>query len=138
MAATYLDRIVAQHRDAARADRRDTDDLMEQARTCPPTRGFRARLALASGPAVIAEVKRRSPSKGDLRAGLDPAELARQYESGGATCLSVLTDSDWFGGSAADLQAARSATGLPRCARTSPSTTATCSTPASWEPTVCC
>ena len=113
MAGTYLDRIVAQHRDAARADRRDADDLMEQARSCPPTRGFRARLASASRPAVIAEVKRRSPSKGDLRADLDPAELARQYESGGAACLSVLTDSEWFGGSASDLQAARSATSLP-------------------------
>ena len=113
MASTYLDRIVAQHRDAARADRRDADDLMEQARSCPPTRGFRARLASASSPAVIAEVKRRSPSKGDLRADLDPAELARQYESGGAACLSVLTDYEWFGGSASDLQAARSATSLP-------------------------
>ena len=113
MASTYLDRIVAQHRDAARADRRDADDLMEQARSCPPTRGFRARLASASSPAVIAEVKRRSPSKGDLRADLDPAELARQYESGGAACLSVLTDSEWFGGSASDLQVARSATSLP-------------------------
>ena len=113
MASTYLDRIVAQHRDAARADRRDADDLMEQARFCLPTRGFRARLASASSPAVIAEVKRRSPSKGDLRADLDPAELARQYESGGAACLSVLTDYEWFGGSASDLQAARSATSLP-------------------------
>lgn len=112
-AGTYLDRIVAQHRDAARADRRDADDLMQQARSCPPTRGLRARLASTSGPAVIAEVKRRSPSKDDLRADLDPAELARQYESGGAACLSVLTDSEWFGGSATDLQAARSATGLP-------------------------
>ncbi len=113
MSGTYLDRIVAQHRDAARADRRDADDLLEQARSCPPARGFRARLASTSSPAVIAEVKRRSPSKGDLRADLDPAELARQYESGGAACLSVLTDSEWFGGSASDLQAARNATSLP-------------------------
>ena len=113
MAATYLDRIVAQHREAARADRRDADDLLERARARPPTRGFRSRLASASSPAVIAEVKRRSPSKGDLRADLDPAELARQYESGGAACLSVLTDSEWFAGSASDLQAARNATSLP-------------------------
>ena len=84
MAATYLDRIVAQHRDVARADRRDAADLVEQARSCPPARGFRARLASTSSPAVIAEVKRRSPSKGNLRADLDPAGLARQYESGGA------------------------------------------------------
>ena len=113
MAATYLDRIVAAHRDAARADRRTRDDLLEPARSCPPARGLRSRLASADGTAVIAEVKRRSPSRGVLRADLDPAALARQYESGGAACLSVLTDSDWFGGSASDLQAARNATSLP-------------------------
>ena len=113
MAATYLDRIVAQHREAARADRRSLADLLEQARSCPPARGFRSRLASATGTAVIAEVKRRSPSKGELRADLDPDALARQYESGGAACLSVLTDSEWFGGSASDLQAARHATSLP-------------------------
>ena len=113
MAGTYLDRIVAQHRDAARADRRNPADLLERARSCPPARGFRARLAAADATAVIAEVKRRSPSKGDLRPDLDPADLARQYESGGAACLSVLTDTEWFGGSAPDLQAARNATSLP-------------------------
>ena len=63
--------------------------------------------------AVISEVKRRSPSKGDLFPDLDPAELARDYERGGASCLSVLTDEDWFGGSVADLRAAREAVALP-------------------------
>lgn len=63
--------------------------------------------------AVIAEVKRRSPSKGDLFPDLDPASLAITYESGGAAALSVLTDREFFGGSAEDLAAARSATVLP-------------------------
>lgn len=79
-----------------------------------PARGFRAALADTSkGVAVVSEVKRRSPSKGDLFADLDPAALARTYEGGGASCLSVLTDEDWFGGSVADLRAARDATSLP-------------------------
>jgi len=62
---------------------------------------------------IISEIKRRSPSKGELMAGLDAAELARSYEAGGASCLSVLTDADWFGGSSVDLQEARAAVALP-------------------------
>ena len=79
----------------------------------PPVRGFRAALADVPHLAVVSEVKRRSPSKGDLNAGLDPAALARDYERGGASCLSVLTDEESFGGSVADLQAARAACSLP-------------------------
>jgi indole-3-glycerol phosphate synthase len=113
---TYLDDILAGHRAAAAADGRSLDALVEQARACPPTRGFRAALQAVAGAgdlAVIAEVKRRSPSKGDLAGSLDPASLAAQYAAGGAACLSVLTDERWFGGSAADLAAARSAVELP-------------------------
>lgn len=58
-------------------------------------------------------MKRRSPSKGDLFADLDPAELATTYAAGGASCLSVLTDEIWFGGSAADLRVARAAVDMP-------------------------
>jgi indole-3-glycerol phosphate synthase len=65
------------------------------------------------GLAVIAEVKRRSPSRGDLAASLDPAALAVAYEQGGASCLSVLTDHEFFGGSADDLRAARAAVRVP-------------------------
>jgi indole-3-glycerol phosphate synthase len=115
--ATYLDAILQRHRDTARLDTRSLDALVEQARAVPDARGFAAALtssrAREGTVAVIAEVKRRSPSKGDLFADLDPAVLAQQYETGGASCLSVLTDVDHFGGSPADLVAARGACALP-------------------------
>ena len=113
--ATYLDSILAEHRAAAAHDTRSLERLVASARSQPATRGFRRALVAASGSAVavIAEVKRRSPSKGALFADLDPAVLARQYETGGASCVSVLTDVDFFGGSADDLRAARAACGLP-------------------------
>jgi indole-3-glycerol phosphate synthase len=110
---TYLDRILAAHRARAIADERPLDRLVDAARAAAPVRGFAAALRSAAGLAVIAEVKRRSPSKGDLFLGLDPASVASAYERGGAACLSVLTDREFFGGSPADLQAARTATGLP-------------------------
>ncbi len=81
-----------------------------------PARGFRDALeavATSGDLAVISEIKRRSPSKGELAPGLDPVAIARQYEAGGAACLSVLTDVDFFGGSVDDLVAARAACALP-------------------------
>lgn len=113
MAATYLDKILAWHRDRAAADERNLGELIDRASLCGPARGFRAALAGGEHLAVIAEIKRRSPSKGDLRADLDPAQMARAYESGGATCLSVLTDEAHFSGSVDDLVAARAACSLP-------------------------
>jgi indole-3-glycerol phosphate synthase len=110
--ATYLDTIIAAHRDAASRDERDLDALVAAAAARPATRGFAAALR-RDRLAVISEIKRRSPSKGDLFPDLDPAELARTYEAGGASCLSVHTDEAHFGGSVADLQAARAACALP-------------------------
>lgn len=111
--ATYLDRILAHHREVAAADRRPLDSLIERARQMSATRGFRGALGGGARLSVIAEIKRRSPSKGDLNAGLDPAIMAATYERGGASCLSVLTDVEHFGGSVADLQLARAACTLP-------------------------
>ena len=109
---TYLDRIVAAHRAAAARDERRLDDLVEQAAAAPPTRGFALRL-VEPGSSVIAEIKRRSPSKGDLAPDLVAADLAGAYERGGAACLSVLTDGSFFGGAPGDLAEARGATTLP-------------------------
>ncbi|MSW31508.1 MAG: indole-3-glycerol phosphate synthase TrpC [Actinobacteria bacterium] len=113
---TYLDRILEAHREAASRDDRPFDELVERAMSIAPARGFRDALeaVAASGDlAVISEIKRRSPSKGELAPGLDPVAIARQYEAGGAACLSVLTDVDFFGGSVDDLVAARAACALP-------------------------
>ena len=110
---TYLDRILDAHRGTARNDDRSLDALIDQARAASPTRDFTGALRGGSGLGVISEIKRRSPSKGDLHPGLDPAAIAVAYASGGASCLSVLTDTDFFGGSPSDLQAARAVVEIP-------------------------
>src|SRR5206468_9473128 len=103
------------HRAAASADDRPPERLIDEARACPPTRGFRRAVEEAGRDqlAVIAEVKRRSPSKGDLAPDLVPGVLAKAYADGGAAALSVLTDAEFFGGSTADLSEARAAVDVP-------------------------
>ena len=111
----YLAKILDRHRAAAQSDSRRLSQLIDEAKTVAPTRGFIQRLRGDSlhQLAVIAEIKRRSPSKGVLREGVDASDLARTYESGSASCLSVLTDDVSFGGSVDDLLQARVATALP-------------------------
>ena len=79
----------------------------------PERRGFRAALAVANGPAIVAEIKRASPSVGLIVPHLDPAAIAREYEQAGADAISVLTESDHFLGDLAYVDVARSASSLP-------------------------
>ena len=113
---TYLDEILAFHRRRAALDQRTPAELEAAVAAASPLRAFSTALLEAHGPdrmAVIAEVKRRSPSAGDLAPELDPRALGRAYAVGGAACLSVLTDGPHFGGSPEDLVAARDAAGVP-------------------------
>ena len=113
MSCTYLDDILSWHRQRVAHDDRDIDELVAACMSVEPPRGFAARIQSAPHLAVIAEIKRRSPSKGSLHIDLDAEKFATMYQSGGATCVSVLTDEVHFGGSVADLRSARSACSLP-------------------------
>ncbi len=112
-----LDRILQTKRDEVKADqlRLPLSELKEQVADSDQVRGFAARLRQASvaGTAIIAEVKKGSPSKGIIREDFDPVAIACSYERGGASCLSVLTDEQYFYGSLDYLGQIRSQVDLP-------------------------
>ena len=117
-APDVLARILARKREevAARRARTPRAELTARLADAPPPRGFAAALEarIAAGhAAVIAEVKKASPSKGVIRQDFDPAAIARSYQAGGAACLSVLTDVDFFQGADDYLRQARAACALP-------------------------
>ncbi len=113
-----LDRILARKREEVAASRLAVPfaEMQARAAAAPPPRDFvaalRAKITVGR-PAVIAEIKKASPSKGLLRTDFDPAAIARGFEAGGAACLSVLTDRDFFQGANDYLAQARLACGLP-------------------------
>jgi indole-3-glycerol phosphate synthase len=118
MSADILSDIAAYKRQEVASRRRETSsaDLDARIGVASPPRGFADRIREATSPgalALIAEVKKASPSKGLIREDFEPVEIARAYQAGGATCLSVLTDAPSFQGSEAYLTAARDAVALP-------------------------
>lgn len=115
---TVLRKIIARKHEevAERAQRKSLHTLLDEAKSQPAARGFSKALLAAIAAkqnAVIAEIKKASPSKGVIREDFDPVAIAQSYERAGATCLSVLTDKDYFQGDERYMQAARAATSLP-------------------------
>jgi indole-3-glycerol phosphate synthase len=119
---SYLDEILAHHRGLSCPSAAELAEAEASLASAPPLRDFAARLTASlehpgrgagGGLSIIAEFKRRSPSKGPIALEADPARVARDYERAGAACLSVLTDEAFFAGSSADLRRARAASTLP-------------------------
>ncbi len=109
---TYLERIIAWHLERAKADVRRLDLLVEEALATMAPPSFSS--AIGTGDlSLIAECKRRSPSRGDLNVDLVPTQIASAYRNGGASALSVLTDAEFFHGSADDLIQVKSAVDIP-------------------------
>ncbi len=108
-----LDKIVAHKRRQLASTVTDLAPTTADLPQMPPVRSLKEGLIRAPGVAVIAEIKRRSPSKGDLRLDLSAAELADRYTRAGASAISVLTDDEFFAGSVADLRKAKQHTNLP-------------------------
>ena len=115
---TALDKIIDyKHGEVAELKRQISFSAMdEQARAASPPRGFSSalsRVAAEDQNALICELKRKSPSAGEILPGADPVQIAKEYEAGGAACLSVLTDGPSFGGSLTDFAAIREAVTIP-------------------------
>ena len=110
---TILDRIVATKHEELRALAGIASELRSRAADAAPARGFEAALRRPGEVCLLAEVKRRSPSAGEIRPGADPVEVARAYHEGGAAALSVLTDREYFGGDLEALRSVRAAVPLP-------------------------
>lgn len=113
MSESILERIVRTKHDEVRDAVPRLSEYRDIARQADAPRGFAAALRRPGEVRLLAEVKRRSPSAGDIRPGADPVEVARAYVQGGAAALSVLTDREYFGGDLGFLRAVRSAVPVP-------------------------
>jgi len=113
---TILDEILAHKRGEVAASKAaiSAEEMAERARSqCSAPRGLREALTAGPGPRVIAEIKRRSPSRGEIRADFDPVVIAAAYAAAGAAAISVLTDEHYFGGQLAYLAAVREVAAIP-------------------------